>query len=517
MNDGDRPGERPRRTSGFPLGRRLVLSFWALGIVTSAALGTAAWAYVRQVDARNHLVGVVDVGRLDAQLLLSDYIDEETGVRGFVLSHQESFLQPYTAGVANANSDLRHLSALVARDRQSAGLLAPLDRAIDRWQTQFALPAIAATRSRDLTYAEPVVQERGKTDFDGVRAAFAALNGALRSSASSSTSTLEESQATFLALGITLIAILVVAGAGAVWALRSWVTRPLASLRGDVRDVAGGELDHPVKSAGPPDLSELAQDVDSMRQRIVAEVRSLAEASEALSALNDDLSRSNLELEQFAYVASHDLQEPLRKVVSFCELLSRRYASELDERAREYIAFAVDGATRMQALINDLLAFSRIGRNTSRFEVVALDDVYRQALANLGPVIAEAGAAVSSAALPSVEGDRSLLTASFQNLIANAIKFNEDPKPMVEITVRPEADVWQFAVTDNGIGIEPRFADRIFVIFQRLHGRDVYGGTGIGLALCKKIVEFHGGHIWLDTDYSPGARICWTLPTIGAT
>jgi light-regulated signal transduction histidine kinase (bacteriophytochrome) len=280
--------------------------------------------------------------------------------------------------------------------------------------------------------------------------------------------------------------------------------------------VADGELDHPVKSAGPPDLSQLAQDVDSMRQRIVAEVRSLAEASEALNALNEDLSRSNLELEQFAYVASHDLQEPLRKVVSFCELLSRRYGSELDERAREYIAFAVDGATRMQTLINDLLAFSRAGRNTSKFEVVALDDVYRQALANLDTVIMQRGAAVSSVALPSVKGDRSLLTALFQNLIANGIKFNEDPKPTVGITVRRQADLWQFAVTDNGIGIEPRFADRIFAIFQRLHGRDVYGGTGIGLALCRKIVESHGGHIWLDTDYSPGARICWALPTIGA-
>ena len=133
-----------------------------------------------------------------------------------------------------------------------------------------------------------------------------------------------------------------------------------------------------------------------MRRRIVSEVRSLAEASAALRALNEDLSRSNLELEQFAYVASHDLQEPLRKVVSFCELLSRRYGSELDERAREYIAFAVDGATRMQALINDLLAFSRVGRNTSKFEVVPLDEVYRQALVNLDDVIADAGASVTS-------------------------------------------------------------------------------------------------------------------------
>ena len=157
----------------------------------------------------------------------------------------------------------------------------------------------------------------------------------------------------------------------------------------------------------------------------------------------------------------------------------------------------------MQALINDLLAFSRVGRSTSKFEIVPLEEVYHDALANLGAVIAEAGARVGSVGLPKVRGDRSLLTALFQNLIGNAIKFNESPRPAVEINARQEGDKWWFAITDNGIGIEPRFAERIFVIFQRLHGRDVYGGTGIGLALCKKIVEFHGGEIRLDTGYSP--------------
>jgi signal transduction histidine kinase len=487
-----------------------------LAILTSLTLATAAWAYVREVDARKHLVDVVDQARLDAQSLLSDYVDEETGVRGYVLSHQEAFLQPYTSGVASSQQDLRGLGALVARDYRSAGLLAPVEKAVARWRSQFALPAIAATRRGDAAFASAADQDVGKADFDRVRSAFAALNGALRTSAASSTSTLNESEATFLALGLAVVAVLVVAGAGAAWALRSWVTRPLASLRADVREVAEGELDHPVTVGGPPDLAELAADVDSMRRRIVSEVRSLAEASEALRAANEDLSRSNLELEQFAYVASHDLQEPLRKVVSFCELLSRRYGSELDERAREYIAFAVDGATRMQALINDLLAFSRVGRSTSKFEIVPLGQVYRDALANLGAVMEQAGAVVSSVDLPSVRGDRSLLTALFQNLIGNSIKFNEDPRPAVEINARQEGDMWQFAITDNGIGIEPRFADRIFVIFQRLHGRDVYGGTGIGLALCKKIVEFHGGEIWLDTGYSPGARICWDLPTVEA-
>ena len=222
------------------------------GHVTALALGTAAWAYVREVDARNHLVDVVDPARLDAQSLLSDYVDEETGVRGYVLSHQESFLQPYTAGVASARDDLSQLGALVVRDRQSSGLLVPVERAMATWRAQFALPAITVTRSGERRYASTAEQDLGKADFDGVRGAFTALDRALRSSALSSTSTLEESEDTFLALGLAVVALLVVAGASAIWALRSWVIRPLAGLRDDVREVAGGELDHPVRVGWPP-------------------------------------------------------------------------------------------------------------------------------------------------------------------------------------------------------------------------------------------------------------------------
>ncbi len=294
MSDVHGPGPGPTRLSRLPLARRLVLSASVVGVVTLVALTAASWAYVRQVNARNHLVDVVDVARLDAQSLLSDYVDEETGVRGLVLSHQESFLEPYTEGVVGAQEDLPELSGLVARDRQSQDLLVPLQRAIARWRSQFALPAIAATRSGDARFASPAEQDVGKADFDRVRSAFAALNVALRASAASSSSTLAESQDTFLAVGLAVAALLVLAGASAAWALRAWVTGPLASLRADVREVAEGELDHLVTATGPVDLVELAEDVDSMRRRIVAEVRSLAETSDALKAVNEDLSRSNL-------------------------------------------------------------------------------------------------------------------------------------------------------------------------------------------------------------------------------
>jgi light-regulated signal transduction histidine kinase (bacteriophytochrome) len=259
-----------------------------------------------------------------------------------------------------------------------------------------------------------------------------------------------------------------------------------------------------------------------MRQRLVdqlADVESvrdgLQEARQRLEAQAAELQRSNRDLEQFAYVASHDLQEPLRKVASFCQLLERRYAGQLDERADQYIAFAVDGSKRMQQLITDLLAFSRIGRRTSGREEVPLDSCYQAALANLAAVLEETGATVTADPLPVVWGEKALLTALVQNLLSNAVKFRGEDPVQITISARTEGAEHIFRCSDNGIGIEPQYADRIFVIFQRLHGKDEYTGTGIGLALCKKIVEWHGGTIWLDTERSGpgrGTTFAWTLP-----
>jgi light-regulated signal transduction histidine kinase (bacteriophytochrome) len=171
----------------------------------------------------------------------------------------------------------------------------------------------------------------------------------------------------------------------------------------------------------------------------------------------------------------------------------------------------------MQVLINDLLAFSRVGRTTEKFVPVALGDALDDALANLDTLVSETGAAVAADSLPTIAGDRALLTAVFQNLISNAIKFRSYESPSIRIGCRQNDGTWLLDLTDNGIGIEPRFAERVFVIFQRLHTKEAYDGTGIGLAMCKKIVEFHGGRIWVDTDYRSGTRICWTFPVTGAS
>jgi light-regulated signal transduction histidine kinase (bacteriophytochrome) len=236
-----------------------------------------------------------------------------------------------------------------------------------------------------------------------------------------------------------------------------------------------------------------------------------------LAELAQELARSNADLEHFAYAASHDLQEPLRMVSSYVQLLARRYQGELDADADEFIAFAVDGAKRMQLLINDLLAYSRVGTRGKEFGPTDCEVVLQQALANLRVAIKENAAVVTHGPLPTLKADDSQLVQLLQNLIGNAIKFRNENAPEIHISadcVDDESN-WLFSVRDNGIGIAPQYAERIFVIFQRLHTREEHPGTGIGLAICKKIVERHGGRIWVESEPGKGSKFCFTLPARG--
>jgi PAS domain S-box-containing protein len=228
--------------------------------------------------------------------------------------------------------------------------------------------------------------------------------------------------------------------------------------------------------------------------------------------MEEELRRSNAELEQFAYIASHDLQEPLRTVAGMVQLLARRYQGQLDANADEYIQLAVEAANRMHTLINDLLAYSRVGRRGNPHADADAADCLRAALANLAVAVHESGAQVAWDALPVVTVDAGQLTQVFQNLIGNAIKFRSARPPQIQIAATPHADAWEFTVRDNGIGIEPQYFERIFLVFQRLHTRAEYAGNGIGLALCKKIVEHHGGRIWVESTPGQGATFHFTLP-----
>jgi len=247
-------------------------------------------------------------------------------------------------------------------------------------------------------------------------------------------------------------------------------------------------------------------------QVIFWDVTEKKQAEEALKQTLADLERSNRDLEQFAYVASHDLQEPLRMVASYTELLSRRYREQLDHEAQEFVHFIVDGALRMKSLIDDLLTYSRLGMRGTAFVGTSCEAALKEALANLQVAIDENGALITHTPLPVVEGDHIQLVQLFQNLVSNAIKFRGEAGPRVAITTQRKGMEWEFAVRDNGIGISPKFLERIFVIFQRLHTREKYPGTGIGLAICKKIIERHGGRIWVESKPDHGSTFHFTLP-----
>lgn len=238
-------------------------------------------------------------------------------------------------------------------------------------------------------------------------------------------------------------------------------------------------------------------------------------SEEQMRSLLDDLRRSNSDLEQFAYVASHDLQEPLRGVSGFVQLIRKRYHGNLDAQADQWIEMTIRAAERMQMLINDLLAYSRVGSKGKTFQAVDCQEVIDLALAGLSTVIEESGAEVTTGPLPVVQGDRGQLTQLFQNLIGNSIKFRGEATPTIHISAESLGDEWLFQVRDNGMGIEPEYRERVFVIFQRLHTRQAYPGSGIGLSICKKIVERHGGRIWIESEPNRGTTVLLTLPSSG--
>jgi len=260
------------------------------------------------------------------------------------------------------------------------------------------------------------------------------------------------------------------------------------------------------------------QDAEKKSIRMIGVAQDITERKLAVAALlqrTEELARSNTELVQFAYVASHDLQEPLRMVSSYVQLLARRYSGKLDSDADEFIAFAVDGAKRMQNMINDLLAFSRVTTKGHEFKPVEADTALKLALANLKVAIEASQASVTFDPLPVVNADSAQLTQLFQNLIGNAIKFRRKEPPQVHVSVEKRAKDWEFSVRDNGIGIEPQHLERIFVIFQRLHTAAQFPGTGIGLAICKKIAERHGGNLWVSSQPGVGSTFHFTIPIKG--
>jgi signal transduction histidine kinase len=480
-------------------------------LVFIAIVGTVRSAFALHAlsVARAELIDQLGPAALAADDVEIATLDQETGLRGYVLSGEEDFLTPFRDGRRNTEAALRTLRGQLRYelvDRFRPQIEAIVQAARD-WELEYADPTIAQSRAGGERSIAQV--QAGKARFDHFRATVDRLNVVLSPARVDARTALRDNARVVYFWVIFTGVVILLSLALVAWTLRSKMVIPLQALAARVREVARGDYERAVSSEGAAEVVSLADDVEAMRARIVSELA-------ALQVAEADLRRSNTELEQFAYVASHDLQEPLRKVASFCQLLQQRYGGQLDARADQYIGFAVDGAQRMQDLINDLLAFSRVGRVEQPHVEVDTTALVERVRTDLGRAIDESGGAVVvEGALPTVHGDPSLLRIVFQNLIGNAIKFRrEDEPPRVEVSASLAGGFWQFRVADNGIGIDPEYAERIFVIFQRLHPRSTYEGTGIGLAMCRKIVEYHGGRMWLETTdgAGPGSTFYFTLP-----
>jgi signal transduction histidine kinase len=444
---------------------------------------------------------------LRTQALLTDLVDEETGVRGYALSGEVEALQPYATASVQQVHDVQAIAGAAENQPAVLDRLHALTAAAATWQQQTAQPLIDMVHTGGPQSTGQLDNRTGKARFDVIRDRQADLAAAVQHQ-------LDEARAdrraafVWLITAISVGAALILLAAATVWrGLHELVLAPVDGLARQARAVAARRPNARIVAHGPPELRSLARDIEQMRRTAEATLHESRVTGERLA-------RSNADLEEFAYVASHDLSEPLRKIANFCQLLERQYGPQLDDTARQYIAYAVDGAKRMQALIADLLTLSRVGRSTSAFVPVDTGAALAQALANLEEPIEATGAGVGHSDLPTVNGDPTLIVALFDNLISNALKYRSSAPPLIVVTaVRdPGTAVWTFTVKDNGIGIEPQYAERIFAIFQRLHLREEYEGTGIGLALCRKIVEFHGGRIWLEAQGGPGATFRFTLP-----
>ncbi len=501
---------------------RLVFAAIVVFVLAASVIIAVVLARSRTVSAR--LNGTIQPAEAQAYLLQLSLLQQQSSLRGYVITREPSFLSPYTSGLATEKRAADRLRELVGRQQPMAADLSRVEQAAVQWRATYADPLIELARSGAPAGQATTLLDGSEQAFGRLRALFGTQNQHLADQVTRGSASLGRARAvtngTFI---ILLIAFLVAAGALAV-VLNYAVLQPLNRMRSSARRVVAGDFEHRIAITGPADLRAVATDIEAMRSRLVAAAEAARAAQEFaasqaadLDAQAAELIRSNAELEQFAYVASHDLQEPLRKVASFCQLLEKRYGDQLDERGRQYIDFAVDGAKRLQVLINDLLTFSRVGRGSEVRTEIPLGQPLDAAVSALDTAIEDTGAVIDRPdELPPVNGDATLLAMLWQNLVSNGIKFaREGEPPRITITCAEAPDgMWRICVADNGIGVAPEFSDKIFIIFQRLHGRDAYPGTGIGLALCKRIVEYHGGEISLDAAYSGGTRICFTLPRI---
>ncbi|GAA1872983.1 sensor histidine kinase [Myceligenerans crystallogenes] len=531
------PWERP--LAQVSMRRRLARLQGSVAAAIVVALTVALLAWVQAARATS-LVDGAYFGALragaDARIAL---VDAEPAVRTYLETCRPEVLTPFHRATRTPEALALPADERILGDRpEIAQARARALAAIENWLDEYARPAIAAAdAARDeagvdgggvedegawsecIADAQRAAPPLARGNIAEVRAALEEYLGLVFEARSETVAERRGWDMVLVGAIVTLALVVVLLGSLMWIALERWVIRPVGALTTSVRAVAQGSIESRIKPVGAGEITSLALNVEAMRVELLHQMEDMRLAQQEVEnthvLLRDqarELERSNRDLEHFAYVASHDLQEPLRKVAGFTQMLQQRYGDQLDDKAHQYIEFAVDGAKRMQELIKDLLSFSRVGRSGEEHAPVDLEAVLSDVEADLATTIFETGATITHDPLPTVRGEPRLLHQVMANLLSNALKFREpERETRIHLEVRSMRTAWEISVVDNGIGIEPQYADRVFVIFQRLHPRGQYSGTGIGLALVKRIVEHHGGHVWIEQTEGGGTTVRFTL------
>lgn len=450
--------------------------------------------------------------------LESSLIEIENGLRGYFTSGgRDRFLDPARKSLREYPGELRELQGLLTDEEGSQSQVRRIVNAIDDYVTLWVRPLLSLFEADQLAEAGSVIRGNGgRQRLARIQDGFEDLFSSERRLIADREDRAESRSSTAIAFGVGGIGLLLLVVVGLAAYLRRVVVAPLFRVGAATTKIAGGELDTRVEGLRDDEIGDLGRSFNAMASSLERNQVEILDQTHELERSNQDLSRSNAELEQFASVTSHDLQAPLVTISMYAELLDRRHGEDLGDGA-ELLGGIRDATGQARTLIRDLLEYSRAGRGELAAEEVSAKAVVDQAIEQLAGPIEETHARVTIGSLPVVKADRGNLSRVFQNLVGNAVKFTpSDRTPEIEVGVERDGADWRFFVRDNGIGMEPEHAQRIFEPFQRLHGEDAYPGSGIGLAVCEKIIGQHGGRIWVTSTPGEGSEFSFTLPALAA-
>ena len=437
--------------------------------------------------------------------LETSLVNLENGVRGYVASGRERLLEPFRTARRTYPAQAERLAELVADEPRQQAAVRQITTGINDYVALWALPLVGLADDRREVAQSVLATGTGRARLEELRQDLAELFARERSVAADRERGAERRSDLAVTLGLIGMALVALVAIGMWFGLRRAVLRPVERVSAATRAVADGDLTVHVPADREDEIGTLARSFNDMTD-------ALKRSREELDERTQDLERSNNDLEQYAQMASHDLQAPLATIDLYLKLIQRRLRDATPEEIEELLAGVGGSTERMRSLVRDLLQLARVGRGEPSREPLDAHAVLDQALEDLAGPITDTGADVVSGPLPAVRGDRGQLCQLFQNLVGNAIKFSDTAAPRVVVTASVEEGHARFAVRDNGIGIDPKHAERIFQPFQRLHGEDRYEGTGIGLAICQRIVAHHGGRIWAESRIGHGATFHFTLP-----